>query len=237
MNCISPPELSDRQLLEFLDGEADPKTTHHLGICQYCRNKADALARLQNGLTTRLYRITCPSPLELGEYHLRILSPPQILVIAQHVRECPHCEAEVAQLENFLTDLTPNRKPGLPEIVRVLVARLMGGSGEGAAPMPALRGVQKGPIILEAEGVVITLDVEPGPDGQVSILGQVAADEQDQWTNALVELQQADRQPITTSLDDLGAFRFEAVRPGAAQIMITSTEGVVIQSPDIELAV
>ena len=103
--------------------------------------------------------------------------------------------------------------------------------------MPALRGERKGPIILEAEGVVITLDVEPGSDGQVSILGQVAADEQDQWTNASVELQQADRQPITTSLDDLGAFRFEIVRPGATQIMITSTEGVVIQSPNIDIAV
>jgi hypothetical protein len=236
MNCISPPELSDQQLLEFLDGEAEPEITHHLGICQYCRNKADALARLQNGLTARLYRITCPSPLELGEYHLRILTSPQMLVIAQHVRECPHCEAEVAQLENFLQDLTTDVKPALTP-VRVLIARLLGGSGEGAAPMPALRGEGKGPIIMEAEGMVITLDVEPGADGQISILGQVAADDQDQWTNASVELQQGDRQPVATSLDDLGAFRFQAVRPGATRIMITSTEGVVIQSPDIELAV
>ncbi len=237
MNCISPPELSDRQLLEFLDGEAEPETTHHLGICQYCHNKADTLARLQSGLTTRLYRITCPSPFELGEYHLRILPSPQMLVMAQHVRECPHCESEVAQLENFLKDLTPDVKPGLPTIIGVLVARLISGNGEGAALTPALRGEQKGPIILEADGVVITLDVEPGSDKQVSILGQVAADEQDQWTNALVELHQTNIPPITTSLDDLGAFRFEAVRPGATQIMITSTEGVVIQSSDIDITV
>ena len=242
MNCISPPELSDRQLLEFLDGEAEPEITHHLGICQYCRNKAGVLARLQNGLTARLYRITCPSPLELGEYHLqkydlRMLPSSQMLVIAQHVRECPHCEAEVAQLENFLKDLTEDVKPGILSPVRVLVTRLMGGPGEGAALKPALRGVQKGPVILEAEGIVITLDVEQASDGQVSILGQVAADDQDQWTNASVELRQTDRQPLTTSLDDLGAFRFETVRPDVTQIMITSTEGVVIQSPDIELAV
>ena len=237
MNCISPPELSDRQLLEFLDGEAEPETTHHLGICQYCRNKADALARLQSGLTARLYRITCPSPSELGEYHLRILPSPRMLVIAQHVRECPHCESEVAQLENFLKDLTPDVKPGLPTIIRVLVARLISGNGEGAALTPALRGERKGPIILEADGVVITLDLESGSDKQVSILGQVAADEQDQWTNASVELQQADMPILATSLDDLGAFRFEAVHLGVTQIIITSTEGVVIQSPDIEIAI
>ena len=236
MNCISPPELSDRQLLEFLDGEAEPEITHHLGICKYCRNRADALARLQNGLTARLYRITCPSPLELGEYHLRILPSPQMLIINQHVHECPHCEAEVAQLENFLEDLTMDIKSARTP-VRVLIARLLGGPGEGAAPMPALRGERKGPIILEAEGVVITLDVEPGSDGQGSMLGQVAADDQDQWTNASVELQQADIPPQATSLDDLGSFRFEAVRPVTTRIMITSTEGVVIQSPDIDITV
>src|SRR6185503_16389461 len=148
MNCISPPELSDRQLLEFLDGEAEPETTHHLGICQYCRNKADALARLQNGLTTRLYRITCPSPLELGEYHLRILPSPQMLVISQHVRECPHCEAEVAQLETFLKDLTSDVKPAPLTPIRVLVARLLGGNEP--ALRPALRGESKGPLIFEA---------------------------------------------------------------------------------------
>ena len=235
MNCISPPELSDRQLLESLDGEAEPETTHHLGICQYCRNKADALARLQSGLTARLYRITCPSPSELGEYHLRVLPPPQMLVIAQHVRECPHCEAEVAQLETFLKDLTAEVKPAPLTPIRVLIARLVGGNEP--ALRPALRGESKGPLIFEADAVVITLDVQPGSSGQVSILGQVAADDQDQWTNALVELRQADMPLLTTTLDDLGAFRFEAVPPGATQITITSTEGIAIQSPNIDIAV
>src|SRR6185503_15377892 len=214
MDCVSPPELDDRHLWSYVDGEADHKTMLHLKRCEHCSEKAKALAQLQVRVKSRLYRINCPSSLELGEYHLRILPSPQMLVIAQHVRECPHCEAEVAQLENFLKDLTADVKPGFPETVRVLVARLVGGSGERAAPMPALRGERKGPIILEADGVLITLDVESGSNGQVSILGQVAADEQDQWTNALVELQQADKPPMTTSLDDLGAFRFEAVRPG-----------------------
>ena len=211
MNCISPPELSDRQLLEFLDGEAEPETTHHLGTCQYCRNKADALARLQNGLTARLYRITCPSPLELGEYHLQILPSSQMLVMAQHVRECPHCEAEVAQLENFLQDLTPGVKTGFLGAIRVLAARLV--SGNDPALRPALRGGSKGPLIFEADGVVITLDVQPGSSGQASILGQLAADEQDQWTGAKVELQQSDSPQLIVSLDDLGAFRFEDSSP------------------------
>ncbi|MCI0552594.1 MAG: hypothetical protein L0287_16710 [Anaerolineae bacterium] len=151
--------------------------------------------------------------------------------MAQHIRECPHCRREVAELEEFLTE--PDAQPDLLETVKVLFARLV---GSGATPaLGALRGESKGPLIFEAEGVVITLDVQPGPKGQVSILGQVAADDQDQWTGAKVELKQAESPQLTASLDDLGAFRFGAVRPGSIQFTVTSLSGVVIQSPDIEI--
>jgi len=36
-------------------------------------------------------------------------------------------------------------------------------------------------------------------------------------------------------LDDLGAFRFEAVHPGATKFIITSTDGVAIETPEIDL--
>jgi hypothetical protein len=116
----------------------------------------------------------------------------------------------------------------------VLFARLVDG---GATPtFGVLRGESKGPLIFEANGVVITLDVQPTPNGHVSILGQLAADDQDEWTGARVELQQAGSTQLTASMDDLGAFRFESVRAGSIQFTITSLSGVVIQSPDIEIS-
>lgn len=240
MNCISPPELEDGQLLVYLDGESNQQIRSHLEHCEYCREKAKALGQFQDHLSSRLYRITCPSSLELGEYHLHMLDAPQMLLVAQHLRECPHCTREIAQLKEFLSDLMPTSEENLLGNVKVLLARLVGGQTAESGSIPAfsaLRGESKGPLIFEADGVVITLDVQPDSNKQVSMLGQVAADDQDQWTNALVELQQADATPITTTLDDLGAFRFEAVRSGVLHILITSTEGVVIQSPNIDIAV
>src|SRR6185503_18641157 len=107
MNCISPPELEDYQLLAYLDGEANQGITSHLERCEYCHERANALARFQDRLKSRLYRVSCPSSLELGEYHLRLLPAPQMLLVAQHVRECPHCERELAQLQDFLSELMP----------------------------------------------------------------------------------------------------------------------------------
>jgi hypothetical protein len=238
-NCISPPELTDSQLLRFLDGEADKTTKLHLDVCEYCLDKAGDLAHLQN----QLYGLAHPSPLELGEYHLRILPKSKAVTIEQHLRGCAQCRQEVEELEVFLGDLAPSAEDSLAKKAKVLIAKLVGGqagigrSGElGFAPaMVALRGEDKGPLAFEAEGIVITLDVQSGSKGQVSIQGQVAADEQDQWTGAVVQMLRDDLPESTAVLDDLGAFGFEEVQPGSIQLKITSTNDIEVQIPDIDI--
>jgi len=231
MKCITSPALDDTQIISYVEGEADEVIVAHLKKCPYCAERATRITLFQNQLRARLYRSTCPSSMELGDYHLGLLPASQKLVVAQHVRECPHCRREIAELEEFLAE--PDVQLGLMEPVKRLVAQLI---SSGSAPaFGALRGESKGPLLFEADGVVITLDVSPGPNGQVSILGQVVADDQDSWTGANVELQQEDTSSLTTSLDDLGAFRFEAIRPGATKFIITSTDNVVIETPEIDL--
>lgn len=235
MKCITSPALDDTQIISYVEGEADNAIVAHIKECPYCAERASRMTLFQNRLRARLYRTTCPSSMELGDLHLGLLPDSQKLVVAQHVRECPHCRREIVELEEFLAE--SDVQPDLPQTVKMLFAQLVSGAGSGTTTpaFGALRGESKGPLTFEADGVVITLDVNPGPNGQVSILGQVAADDQDQWTGAKVELQQADTPPLTTSLDDLGAFRFEAVRPGATKFMITSTASVVIETPEIDL--
>ena len=239
MECVSPPELHDRHLWSYVDGEADHETLLHLERCEYCSEKAKALAQLQVRVRSRLYRINCPSSLELGEYHLRMLPASKMLVVAQHVRECSHCAREVEQLQGYLSKLTPTGETGLLGGIKVLVARWVGGNPESISSAPsALRGEAKGPITFEADGMVIILDIQPTTEGRVSVLGQVAADDQDSWTNAVVEFRQVDTPTITTaSLDDLGAFRFEEAHPGSTEITITSSNGIIVQTPNFDIAV
>ena len=233
MKCITSPALDDTQITSYVEGEADDVIMAHIKACPYCAERASQLALFQNRLRTGLYRSTCPSSMELGDFHLRLLPESQELVVAKHVRGCPHCRREVAELEQFLAE--PDVQSDLLETAKVLFAQMV---DTGATPaFGALRGESKGPLIFEADGVVITLDVQPGPNRHVSILGQLAADDQDDWTGATVELHQTDSPQLTASLDDLGAFRFEEVRTGSIQFTITSPSGVVIQSPDIEITI
>lgn len=236
MKCISSPALDDTQIISYLEGEADDAVVAHIKECPFCREKASRWAHLQNRLQKQVYRATCPTSIELGDYHLGLLPAPQVLVIAQHLRECPLCRRELAELKDFLTD--PGPEASFLGAVKVLVARLINqASSDPAHVSMALRGETKGPLTFEADSVVITLDVQPNPNGQVALLGQLAADDQNEWTGAKVELEQADSSRITVSMDDLGAFRFEDVGPGAVQITIKSLYGVQVTIPNIEITI
>lgn len=179
--------------------------------------------------------MTCPTPAELGDYHLGLLPARQVLTVAQHIRECALCRQEIAQLEEFLTELAPER--GLLEPVKILIGRIISGQPGEFSSTPALRGETKGPLIFAADGIVVTLDVQPGSDRQASIQGQVAADDQDQWTGAVVKMSKLDMPDLTTSLDDLGSFGFNEVHPGTVDLRITSHNNIEVQILNIDIAV
>src|SRR5215213_7126562 len=179
MKCITSPALDDIEIATYVDGEADEAVIAHIRQCPFCSEKARQWTLLQSGLRKQSYRIDCPTPMELGDYHLGYLSDPQELVIARHLRECLLCKREVAILENFLSHLAPDT--GLLGAAKVFIARLVGAEIENR-PAPALRGEAKGPLTFEANGIVILLDIQPTHEGKTNILGQVAADDQDQWT-------------------------------------------------------
>jgi hypothetical protein len=83
--------------------------------------------------------------------------------------------------------------------------------------------------------MIISLDVQPAADGTMNILGQLATDNQDDWTGALVQLQIESLSSKTSTVDDLGAFHFEEIIPGAIQMTITSPHGIMIQIANIDI--
>ena len=231
MNCVSPPELDDRQLMAYLDGVADNKVATHLERCPYCREKADHLARLQDRMTVRLYRLTCPSPTELGEYHLGLLSPAHATLVSQHLAECPHCTREVAQLKDYLRDLAPSVEFNPLERVKVLVARLArggrwSGGTERAALAPAfagLRGAQEEPYVYQVDDVQIAIEVQDDPEhlDRKSLLGLVTGLDAHGLT---VHLWRAEQEAGTASVDEAGNFVISHLPPGSYELMLSGPE-------------
>ena len=245
MACMSPPELNDRELLTYLDGETDQHTLAHLGRCPHCREKARRLTFLQDRLTTQLYRITCPPPMELGEYHLDMLPLDQASAVAQHLAECPHCTREVAQLKGFLFELTPILEPGplerIKERVRVLVARLVnGGLKPGLLAQPALapayagvRGAREEPYLYQADDVQIAVEVQDDverPDRSV-ILGLIIGMEP---AGLEAHLWQAEQRITVIPVDELGNFVIPDLAPDNYELILSSPE-VEIHIQDLQV--
>ena len=235
MACVSPPELNDRELLTYIDGEADQQVVAHLERCPHCRQKAQRLARLQDRLTARLYRFTCPSPVELGEYHVGLLPRDQAAAVARHLAECPHCTREVTQLKDYLTELAPALGPSplerIKERARVLVARLVNGGWEaGLLGQPALapayaglRGEEREPTLYQADDIQVAIEIQEEaeqPDRRV-LLGLVIGTEP---SRVKAHLWQADQHVAVVSVDELGNFVIPDLAPGSYDLILSGPE-------------
>jgi hypothetical protein len=235
MACVSPPELNDRELLAYIDGETDQQVVAHLERCPHCREKAYRLARLQHRLIAQLYRLTCPSAMELGEYDFGLLPRDQAAAVARHLAECPHCIREVAQLKDYLTDVAPTLELGplerVREQVKVLVARLVsGGPGSSLLQQPALapayvgvRGEEEEPMVYQADDIQVVIEIHEDVDqpGHRVLLGLVTEIEPRELK---VHLWQASQCIATVSVDELGNFVIPGLAPGSFELILSGPE-------------
>ena len=235
MACVSPPELNDRQLLTYTDGEADHEVVAHLERCPHCREKARCLIHLQDHLMARLYRIACPPPVELGEYYLDVLPRDQAAAVAQHLVECPHCARELVQLKGYLAELATAEEPGpverIKERVRVLVARLVSGGVEvGLLGRPALapayvgvRGGEGEPYLYQADEVQVAIEVQDDADrpGRRVVMGLVIGMEPGGLD---AHLWRAARPVATVPVDELGNFIIPDLGPGSYELILSGPE-------------
>ncbi len=174
--------------------------------------------------------------MELGDYHLGLLVPAQTMTVAQHLRECPHCTREVAQLRDFLRALAP--EPGPLEQMKVIIARLVGGRGAdwqpGLAPAFAgLRGEQEEPYIYQADHAQIVIEVQDDteqPNLKV-VLGLVTGLDAQGLT---VQLWQAGQRLTTTAVDEAGNFVIPHLAPGRYDLTLNGPE-VEIRFPTLEV--
>jgi hypothetical protein len=247
MACVSQPELDDRALLLYLDGQASAEITAHIEQCSHCRERAQRLAQQEGLLITQLYRVDCPSPSKLGEYHLGVLPLAQRDAIRRHLEECPLCRSEVAQLEGYLDHLASDLEPGpLQQVVQriqVLVARLVGGGSGGSRPgqlaLAGVRGDDSGaPLVYHADEVQVIVEVETDaerPDHR-TLLGLVVGLEPGSLRQA--HLWKAEQRVTATPVDELGSFFLSALSPGTYELILAGPELEIhvqhIQVGDVE---
>jgi hypothetical protein len=166
--------------------------------------------------------------MELGEYYLGMISETRAAFVEQHLKECPHCSREVAQLDGFLAQVKSDLEYSTVERVKIWIARrvpdLTAGVGD-PAPAFALRGADDEAdsarsLIFEAGDAQLMIEVqdEPGDTGRKTIIGLVigiypAGIEARLWREG---------QPLsTTTIDDLGNFTFTDLESARYELILS----------------
>lgn len=187
------------------------------------------MKNIEKRLAAQLYRVTCPTADQLGEYHLHMMTGSEAATIKQHLNDCPHCRAELAQLQTYLVDLTPDVEHSLSQRVRIWIARLIpnGTMGGGTLqPALALRGQDDGPLMYEAGDAQLSLEVQDDPErvGAKTILGLLIGVETVETAAHLwQEAQKVARVPV----DEFGNFVFAGLAPGTYEL--------IVSGPDFEI--
>jgi hypothetical protein len=236
MDCVMPPKLDDRELLAYLDGEASHQVVAHLEQCPHCRERAEQLAQLQGRMTAELYRIGCPSTMELGEYHLGLLPGDRSAAVSRHLMECPHCSGEVAQLKGYLGELASELEFSPVEQIKVLVARLVEGREGRARPgaptlAPAyagLRGGEEGPRVYQAGDAQIVIEVHDDAMqlGRKALLGLIMGIEPHDLVG---HLWLGDRLVAQAPIDELGNLAITNLVPDSYEL--------ILKGPDLEIQI
>lgn len=187
------------------------------------------MKNIEKRLTTQLYRVTCPTTTELGDYHLHLMTGSQKDTVQHHVQSCPHCQAELSQLQAYLTDLAPDVEHSLSERIQIWIARLIpAGTMGGGLPQPALalRGQDDGPLVYEAGDAQLTLEVQDDPEkaGARTILGLLIGVEP---LETAAHLWQDAQKVAEVLVDEFGNFVIVGLAPDSYEL--------IVSGPDFEI--
>lgn len=190
----------------------------------------------EGNMTTALYRGFCPDTTDLGEYHLGLLVGDRRIAIVQHLATCPHCQREMAQLDQFLTSVAPDIEFSVVDRIKVWVARLVPqgfNTSMGLAPALAVRGAGTGPRLYEAGDAQVGIDVQAdGQPGTYTLVGLVMGVDLDGMQAILTR---GDEVAAALDVDDLGNFIFDDLRAGTYALTLSGPD-LEIEVPDVEVS-
>ena len=253
MDCLHSMTPNDETLLRYaLDDELLPRETQsHLGQCVICQQRIADYKDLNKLLISRQYRSECPSAMDLNFFCEHLLPIDDIRRIDRHIRQCPLCAAEFADIRCMLVVCEP--LPGaipLPCAVPVILKRVVASIAQIQSQVitRSETPARSWPRQYRAESINISLHLSRGSKGEIVLLGLFTSDDPDESVDAFEgtmaelypvphpvkgphEQTQGDgniEQPLMSTLvDDLGNLVFRDV-PTGTYIMI-------VHLPDSEL--
>jgi len=207
-------EIPGGDLMAYVDGEADKQVANHIRRCAFCAEKVQVYGRMQGRLVALFYRASCPSPETLGDFYLNVLPPGQKLVLAKHLRQCPHCARE---LQEYSIPPQESALPGLMERLKGTITGVIEALLIPPRPQPVrVRGRTAHQRFYRADDLNILIGFQPSAGRRGTLSGVIIPPKQRLTSLAGIQigLFRQDEVMGIEPLNELGHFVFESIPPG-----------------------
>jgi len=234
LECIAPNEIAPDDLLAYIDGDVSARVSQHISNCPFCSQEVADLKAMQTLFDQILFRESCPELDLLLAYQARLISKAEQRGIKQHLQTCPHCQAEMAQLEAVTFSIpTAVRASALEQLKekgrQIIHAVLMPPPPQ---PAMALRGNQEQSLFYEADGYRIIIAKKPPIVAAAKVWqieGQInRQDDPLAQLEGVATLQQNNEPAYQDNLDEFGYFVMENVSPGSYDLQIDLISAQII---------
>ena len=220
--------ISNERLIAFLHGQSDPELEQLLADNPTYQEQLWALVDLETQLTASLRQLKRPSPTELGEYQLGLLSEEKQQEVEAFLAQHPYLRQELAYAEALLPQPPPpSRLPTLKTTFRQLIT-LVEVSLTGVRDQTEDDSQDK---VYEQDGIRLSLSTidDISHPGYKALYGFVEADTQ----LSQAQLWLTDHpQPLATANIDQGDFLFSQLEPHTYELIL-SNSNTAIHIPNI----
>ena len=176
-------------------------------------------------LLHKLYRLDCPAPELLRDYHWGYLPKEERQRVAAHLALCPHCEAELADLADFVAmeQAEPSRlldrARRAADQARLVIARLVSPMPQ---PAPVLRGETREVLLFDAGKLALSINLEQDATGAYTLFGQVLSPEPVVIKDGYARLKSTEKgAPVRAALDRNGGFSLPDLQPGVYHLTVS----------------
>lgn len=238
------------ELEAYADGVEMPHVAAFFNQHPETRNVWEKEQRQIARVQAALYRFDCPSPLTLQDYYWKTLAQTELQQFEAHLQICPHCTAELAELQNFLAVDTATATPQTPRFlqnlheqaqtlldqVQIVVATLVtpltpqlaGVALRSDQPRPMPNAEQQTTLLFTAGETDISLLVQKDLQGTRRLAGQIFASQPAMTGVCKLIAANPNLDPIEASVDDTGSFIMQQLPPGNYQLVAALPEQQIV---------
>lgn len=238
--CKAPKELREGDLIAYLEGAAPPCVMEHLAHCPAHQLEVAELQAIDSLLQAALFRIDCPLPEELLQYHAGLLVEPERRRVEQHLKSCAACREELGELQAAAgseswagSTLIEFLERAGRQVLRAVLVK-----SSAVQPALAIRGSESRQLEFQTDGYQLLLSlVSPvAAENRWLIEGQVLTRGSPVVGGAgdIVQLLATDRVVASDRVDEFGFFVLDEIGSGhyTLHIQVGATH-IVIEDLDV----